>query len=51
KWIHSRPMTVVPDEGSGPDEHWWNSDCTDQDCQGECGYITEDDPKLTYPPE
>ncbi|MCI46320.1 hypothetical protein A2U01_0067560 [Trifolium medium] len=51
KWTHSRPMIVVPDEGSRPDEQWWNSDCDKQDCQGECGCITDDHPKLTYPPE
>ncbi|MCI15570.1 hypothetical protein A2U01_0036708 [Trifolium medium] len=49
KWLESRPVVVVLDEGSGPDEHWWNSCCDDIACEGECGQITKDHTEATYP--
>ncbi|MCI87339.1 hypothetical protein A2U01_0108622 [Trifolium medium] len=42
---------MVPDRGSGPEEDSWKSDYGNPYCQKECGYITEDEPEQTYPPE
>ncbi|MCI57084.1 hypothetical protein A2U01_0078335, partial [Trifolium medium] len=51
KWIHNRPIIMVPDRGSGPEEDSGKSNYGNLYCQGERGYITEDEPKQTYPPE
>ncbi|MCI53337.1 hypothetical protein A2U01_0074583, partial [Trifolium medium] len=51
KWIHSRPIIMIPDRGSGPEEDSWKNDYGNPCCQRECGYITEDEPERTYSKE
>ncbi|MCI45286.1 hypothetical protein A2U01_0066525 [Trifolium medium] len=51
KWIRSRPIIMVLDRGSGPEKDSWKSDYGNPCCQRECGNITDDEPKRTYPLE
>ncbi|MCI60330.1 hypothetical protein A2U01_0081586 [Trifolium medium] len=51
KWIHSEPIIMVPDRGLEPEEDSWKNNYGNQCCQKENGYITEDEPEQTYPPE
>ncbi|MCI66481.1 hypothetical protein A2U01_0087739 [Trifolium medium] len=51
KWIHNRPIKMVPDRGSGPEEDSRRSNYGNPCCRREHGYITEDEPKRTYPLE
>ncbi|MCI85588.1 hypothetical protein A2U01_0106867, partial [Trifolium medium] len=51
KWIRSKPIIMVPDGRSGPEKDSWKNDYSNQCCQRECGYITEDETEQTYPPE
>ncbi|MCI71306.1 hypothetical protein A2U01_0092569, partial [Trifolium medium] len=42
QWIHNRPIIMVPDRGSEPEEDTGKSNYGNPCCQRECGYITED---------
>ncbi|MCI67040.1 hypothetical protein A2U01_0088298, partial [Trifolium medium] len=50
KSIRIKPIIMVPDKGSGPEEDSRKSNYGNLCCQRERGYITEDEPKQTYPP-
>ncbi|MCI65355.1 hypothetical protein A2U01_0086613, partial [Trifolium medium] len=49
KWIRSEPIIMVPEKRAGSGEDPWKNNY--QCCQEEIGYITEDEPKRTYPLE
>ncbi|MCI58359.1 hypothetical protein A2U01_0079614, partial [Trifolium medium] len=51
KWIRNEPIIMVPDRRPGPGEDSWKNNYEHQGCQKESGYITEDEPERTYPPE
>ncbi|MCI83017.1 hypothetical protein A2U01_0104292, partial [Trifolium medium] len=51
EWIRDKPIIMVPDRGSGPEKDSRKSNYGNPRCQREYGYITEDEPERTYPPE
>ncbi|MCI03283.1 hypothetical protein A2U01_0024319 [Trifolium medium] len=48
--IAAKSKFGVLDEGSEPEEDWWNVCCDDVACEGECGHTTANHPIPTYPP-